>query len=381
MGRVACVLAVAFFTGCGGAPRATLHVRSSSGLADAPATIRIGGLGEDGRATLNASWTSFDGAVWRASLPVRGDQAVPALRMTDRMRPGGHPWEHPFFVPPADGPSAISLSVVAGGKTTARATLSRRITPPTVRVRRLTRARDGVAGLLFLPRGGARGPAAVVFGGSEGGNAMADAAGLLAAHGYPTLALAYFGAPGLPSRLVRIPLEYFARAVRILRRAPGVDPRRVAVMGASRGGEAALLLAATFPRLIHGAIGLVPSATVYPSPAAQFPAWTLHGRQVPLDPIRVERITGPVLTVAAGDDRVWSSKPSVRQIERRLAAHRFRFPHRALVYERAGHLVGGAIPYLPPPTSQQGTGGSGTLDAAARADLWPHILRFFAKQS
>jgi acetyl esterase/lipase len=106
----------------------------------------------------------------------------------------------------------------------------------------------------------------VVFGGSEGGNFMIDAAGLLAAHGYPTLSLAYFGEPGLPKELVNVPLEYFARAVRVLRRQPGVDPDHIAVMGDSRGGEAALLVASTFPHLIHGAIGLVPSATVYIPP-------------------------------------------------------------------------------------------------------------------
>jgi acetyl esterase/lipase len=69
------------------------------------------------------------------------------------------------------------------------------------------------------------------------------AAGLLAAHGYPTLSLAYFGEPGLPRELVNVPLEYFARAVRVLRRQPGVDPDHIAVMGDSRGGEAALLVA------------------------------------------------------------------------------------------------------------------------------------------
>ena len=166
---------------------------------------------------------------------------------------------------------------------------------------------------------------------------MVDVAGLLAAHGYPALSLAYFGEPGLPSELVRVPLEYFARAVRLLDGVPGVDPTHVVVMGDSRGGEAALLLAATFPRLIHGAIGLVPSASVYPAPAANLRAWTLHGTAVPLEPIPVERITGPVLTVGAGDDQVWSSAESVHQIEQRLARHNFRFKHEGLVYPRAGH--------------------------------------------
>jgi dienelactone hydrolase len=150
------------------------------------------------------------------------------------------------------------------------------------------------------------------------------------------------------------------------------------VIGDSLGGEAALLLASTFPRLIHGAIGLVPSASVYPSPAAQFRAWTLRGKAVSLEQIPVERISGPVLTAGAGNDRIWPSKQSVARIQRRLAEHHFRFAHQGLIYQRAGHLIGTALPYLPAPTDQVGFGGSARADAAAKADLWPRVLRFFA---
>ncbi len=245
-------------------------------------------------------------------------------------------------------------------------------------MRPLSQARDGVEGLEFIPRVRTRRPAVLVFGGSEGRNWMYDAAGLLAAHGYPALSPAYFGEHGLPQQLVRIPLEYFARAVRVLRRAPGADPRRIAVMGDSRGGEAALLIAATFPHLIHGAIGLVPSATVFPAPAANLRAWTLHGKPVPLEDIPVERIDGPVLTAGAGDDRVWPSAPSVRTIERRLTAHHFRFSHQGLVYAHAGHFLGTAAPYLPTSPEEAGAGGTPRTNAAARVDLWRHILRFVA---
>jgi hypothetical protein len=52
---------------------------------------------------------------------------------------------------------------------------------------------------------------------------VTEAASLLAMNGYPALALAYFAAPGLPATLAGVPLEYFARAVRLLRAQPGVD--------------------------------------------------------------------------------------------------------------------------------------------------------------
>ena len=377
---IALLLALAI-TGCGSSRPVTLKVTAPSALADAPAEVTVHGL--DGRATLHASWRAFGGHEWTSSIPLHGAatlRGIDGMKFLWAMRPAGAAFKHPYFGAPAEGPSSAALSVSEGGKTVARATLSRRITPSSVRVRELTKQRDGVVGLLFTPKTRTRRPAAVLFGGSEGGNSMFDAAGLLAAHGYPTLSLTYFGRPTLPRQLVNIPLEYFARAVRVLRRSPGVDPKRISVMGTSRGGELALLLASTFPHLIHGAIGLVPSATVYPAPAAELHAWTLHGRPVPLQRIKVERITGPVLTAGAGDDRVWASKPSVESIEHRLTARHFRYPHQGLVYEQAGHLLGTAVPYLPTPTSLLGFGGTPRTDAAAKADLWRHILALFARE-
>ena len=102
---------------------------------------------------------------------------------------------------------------------------------------------------------------------------------------------------------------------------------------------------------------------------------------MPLEDIPVERIEGPVLTAGAGDDRVWASRGSVEQIERRLTARHFRFPHQGLIYEDAGHLIGTALPYEPTtPGASGGFGGTPRADAAAEADLWPHVLGFFAAQ-
>jgi hypothetical protein len=69
------------------------------------------------------------------------------------------------------------------------------------------------------------GPPVLVFGGSGGG--LMTSAALLAARGYPSLALAYFKAPGLPQTLHNIPLEYFAKAeypARWSTRRPGPTP-------------------------------------------------------------------------------------------------------------------------------------------------------------
>jgi dienelactone hydrolase len=108
-------------------------------------------------------------------------------------------------------------------------------------------------------------------------------------------------------------------------------------MRASRGGEASLLIASTFPRIVRGAIGLVPNSSVFPSPVASRPAWTLRGKPVLPQPIRVERISGPVLTVAAGDDKEW------------------------------------------PSADETSLGGTPRANAAARADLWSRLLRYLAR--
>ena len=116
------------------------------------------------------------------------------------------------------------------------------------------------------------------FGGSEGGLSVVMSR-VLAAHGYPSLALAYFKEPGLPQGLARIPLEYFATALRALRAAPNVDPRHVLVAGVSRGSEAALLLGVHYPQLVDGVLAGVPSSVAnvgYPDTSS--PAWTLAGR-------------------------------------------------------------------------------------------------------
>lgn len=83
---------------------------------------------------------------------------------------------------------------------------------PGVVVRRVDQ--NGLVGKLFEHRDGVARPGVLVVGGSGGGLAWAEEmAALLSAHGYTTLALAYFAMPGLPPTLDRIPLEYFGSAL------------------------------------------------------------------------------------------------------------------------------------------------------------------------
>lgn len=220
----------------------------------------------------------------------------------------------------------------------------------------------------------------------------------LAAHGYPVLQLAYFGEPGLPPALRRIPLEYFERALEWMRRQPEVDPGRILTFGWSRGGEASLLVASTFPKLVHGAVGYVPSEWVQGAPGdPAIPAWTYKGRPVPWyrspadrarSLIPIWKSSGPVFVVGGLDDRLWPSGFYAQEVGKQMRLHG-RHDVTALAYKGAGHLLYQAIPpqittsavgYGSHSTNygQANDGGSPKADEAALEASWPRLLRFLA---
>ena len=98
-----------------------------------------------------------------------------------------------------------------------------------------------LVGDLYLPVGSPAKLGVLVLGGAEGG--VPSGAKFLASKGYAALALAYFGAPGLPETLEQIPLEYLDRALAWLDASPGVPRGGVVIQGGSKGAELALLLA------------------------------------------------------------------------------------------------------------------------------------------
>ncbi len=228
--------------------------------------------------------------------------------------------------------------------------------------------------------GGGVHPAVLLFGGSEGGLRGEPEADLLAAHGHPTLDLAYFGEPGLPKSLAKIPLEYFAKALAFLRGQPGVDPHHVVVQGASRGGELALLLGATYPGLIDAVVAAVPSSEVNPGfPDLSQPAWTLHGTPVQQGAIPVERIHGPILLSCGGQDAVWGSCDYVGDIITRLQQKHFGYRVNPLKYPQAGHVVGIMFAYNSfTPAAVAGSGGTLPANQAALADAHTQLLAFLA---
>lgn len=397
---------------CGGAvayserhsTHATIDVDAPVALADQPVHVRVSGVRAREAVTVASLAADAQGRRWRGeatfaadghgvvdldrSVPVSGSYGgADGMGLFWSMRPPtGDPdeaWFSPGY-PDAAAAFEVRLTVTVAGQEIAARTLTRQWTTTGVTHRTLTPGVDGAAGVLFLPPPGAvRRPGVLLLGGSEGGVGRTYDAALLASHGYPSVALGYFGVPGLPETLRDIPLEYFATAARLLRAQPGADPGAVVVNGYSRGSEAALLLAESYPELVRGAILYAPNDTVWSSFPGGGNAWTIGGVPVPRTAIPVTHVAGPVLAVAGGRDRIWQSDTQAQRIMQHLDdAHVT--AHQALVYPNAGHGVG-SFPYLAAGTSQpspgtvaRNMGGTREADAAARIDSWPKVLAFLA---
>ena len=396
----AVVLAAASCTGSG-TTRPRFEIAAAEALFDAPLGMKLTGVRPGERVTVDVS--TVDGWAGAATFvadrhgtvdpartaPVEGDYAgVHETGLVWSMHSGtGAGYQ-------AAGAMAVALTATVGGRRVAEARLTRLTVAPGVIGTAVEPGRDGFAGTMFQPPGSrAPGTAVLAFGGSEGGTAGGIGfARALASHGIPALGIGYFGAPGLPPTLTRIPLEYFAAALRWLARQPGVDPHRIVVLGASRGSEAALLLAVHFPDLVHGVLAAAPSSVVNPAlPDATQAAWTLSGTPLSTvdrrdlghpDPVNrdavipVERIAGPVMLVCGENDQLW---PSCRYTTA-IAARRG--PSRATVVVRdpkAGHLIGTLVPDIPTAGVEINgvpVGGTREDDALARIDAWPRVLTF-----
>ncbi|MGZ4319335.1 MAG: acyl-CoA thioester hydrolase/BAAT C-terminal domain-containing protein [Gaiellaceae bacterium] len=368
-----------------------VSVTPAAALVDAPVDIRVTGLAPRASVTLQATTKDYLGKLWRSRLAVRADghgvyDTHGGMRLFWSMqcvsRAIGCNFGAPF------GPTDVDMDVIRAGRVAGQAVLSRSGVATDVVQTDTTLAAQGFVGAYFAPPAGAApAPAVLQIGGSEGGYSAYPAA-LFASHGYPTLSLAYFKEPGLPQTLKDIPLEYFATALRWLAAQPGVDPKRVVLFGASRGGEGALLIGSTYPDLVHAVIADVPSDQVKPfvHDNTGF-AWTLAGKPIPYGPIPVEKIGGPVLALGAGRDGLWDSFEAVKSIVARARAHG-RTDFVGVEYPLAGHVLL-FVPNTPPFEVAKVEvapgdftflylGGTPAANAAAQVSSWARVLRFMA---
>jgi hypothetical protein len=233
------------------------------------------------------------------------------------------------------------------------------------------------------------------------GRVDAQRARVLRAHGAVVLAIRWFGGPRQQPGPFGVPLELFTGALDRLE--PLAD--ELAIAGTSFGGEAALLTAGLDPR-VRATVGFAASSVVWPGWSGHewTSHWTWRGEQlpfVPLDPtwesdedppsflplyerglqqragdagtIPVERISGRLLLIAGGDDRVWPSVRFAEQIVERRSAHGLRTE--VVTHPGAGHRT--TLPGEVPPVSgmRMARGGSPDADAALGAAAWPEIAR------
>lgn len=407
--RLAVLVALTIGAGALGAavhsvPLPAFTVSAPVALADQAIDIRVTGLEPGEQVTVDSTNLDAYNERWRASAtfavgqtgtvdlgteaPVSGSyQGVDPMGLFWSMQaPVGAVLIGDLPKRPQSSPAyQVTFTAIADGRHVAATTVTRVLVARGVADRQLTVRQNRVIGTLFLPPPGTlRHPAVLAFGGSEGGESMDDTAALLASHGYPTLSLTYFKAPGLPDALADIPLEYFATAARILAAQPGVDPAHILAMGYSRGSEAALLLADEFPTLIHGAVLYASNATIglgYPDPS--LPAWTLDGKPfAERSTIPVANVSGPVLAFGGEEDMVWPSYDWAPQISKELANAHLPYPHEALDFPDAGHQLG-TFPYLAlttqsvqlaTDTPQAVDGGTRAGDAAAQRAGWNDVL-------
>jgi dienelactone hydrolase len=317
-------------------------------------------------------------------------------------------------------PVAVTFTATVKDGTPLQDTALRCLVDDGVRPRSLDDAHRRLRGGWWLPAGPGPHPAMIVLGGSGGGADHARAA-LYASHGFAALALAYFGPPGLPATLAKIPLEYIGDAIDYALATIRPPGDFLAVEGISRGGELALLTGATFER-VRAVIGVMASGLVMGALGDDpSPAWTFGGKPVPdlfdgnpcvdwsgVDPavslvpgylaamrdaasveraaIPVERINGPVLLVSGKDDRLAPRFALAEIARQRLVSHNHPWPFAHLSYDDAGHTI--APPYIPTtegsfihPITKEVLALGGTAEGRAHAneDWWPKALAFLSE--
>jgi dienelactone hydrolase len=411
-------------------PRITVPSRP---LIDEPAGIVISGCAPGRPVTVTAS-SLIDGFAHEATATFTADHTGVVDTARHPSTAGSYTGTDPFglwwsatpagpVAHPATPPGPVTTRLraeTAGGPVTAEFQRHWLAVGATV-----TEVREpGVRGIFARPPGPGPFPGVVAFAGSGGGLGAAAAwAPVLASRGLATLAIAYFGGPGLPDALVGIEVEVVERAARWLLRRDDVAPGAVGVMGASRGSELALWAGALLDNV--GAVAaFAPSGVSWAGLDAggpvDAPAWTFAGLPLPYAPvgapakvaqaptagpvalraafepvladpelfehavIPVEDIRGPVLFVSGEADTMWPSTPMTRIAEQRARDRGFPHPMAHLSYRDGGHTSGG-VPGTPVVTevrrhpltgASYSFGGTRAGNARARADSWPRVVAF-----
>jgi len=221
--------------------------------------------------------------------------------------------------------------------------------------------------------------AIIMLGGSEGGKSWSRIKRPIeyfVKKGYLVLSLAYFKAQGLPKSLEEIPLEYFERAFDWLSMQKGIVSNEYAIIGGSKGAEAALILGSKYPQ-VKVVIAFSPSCVVWQGiPSKRFEigkdvksSWTHNGIDLPFlayplpiekkdllllrlrkmhevalkneegiedAKIKVENIQGAILLISGKRDRMCPATQMSETIIERLKANGFEYEYEHISYD-TGH--------------------------------------------
>lgn len=216
--------------------------------------------------------------------------------------------------------------------------------------------------VLYLGKGEKQ-PLIVGLGGSEGGNVWTSeywkkTRDQFLEKGYAFLAIGYFNTTETPQLLEKIAIEDVYNAIVKATENQRVDGERIAIIGGSRGGDLALLIASYYND-IDCVVALVPSHAVFPGNTNHFTSssWTYNNTELPFIPvneasvpflmkrdlrgtftamlqdkkaeqkalIKVENIKAPILLISATEDEIAPTTLMCNKIINRLKQHNFQY--------------------------------------------------------
>ena len=211
----------------------------------------------------------------------------------------------------------------------------------------------------------------VGLGGSEGGNAWTSnywqkRREEFIAKGYAFLAIGYFGCKETPKILDRIAIDEVYQAIALAKTNAKINPKKIAVIGGSRGADLALLLGSYYKE-ISLVVGMSSSHAVFPGHTQEFntSCWTYNGKELPFVPvneaavpflmkrdlrgtfeamlkdtvseqkalIHVENINGPILLLSATKDEIIPAVDMGNKMIARLKSNQFKYAYEHVIYE------------------------------------------------